>query len=182
MRGDLVQKAAADVCRELAAQRASGILAIDGPKGPGRVVFVDGHIIAAVSPPPRARLGDRLVGAGELAPEDLAEALSLQDDQPLPLGSLLVERGNVRRDAVRVFVQEQVLDALFEIIRWRYGAYSFTPDDTARDQGVPLALVVDDALVEVSRRQQEWRELSQVIPDMSSVPSFRAGAATANAA
>lgn len=182
MRGDLVQKAAADVCRELAAQGASGILAIDGPKGPGRVVFLDGDIIAAVSPTPRARLGDRLVGAGELAPEDLAEALALQDAQPLPLGSLLVERGMVRRDAVRVFVQEQILDALFEIIRWRYGAYAFTPDDIARDQGVPLALVVDDALVEVSRRQQEWRELSQVIPDMSSVPSFRAGAATANAA
>jgi hypothetical protein len=92
MRGDLVEKTAADVCRDLAAQGASGILAIDGPGGPGRVVLVDGRIIAAVSPTPRARLGDRLVGAGELDPEDLANALAAQQDgsESLPLGSLLV--------------------------------------------------------------------------------------------
>jgi hypothetical protein len=88
----------------------------------------------------------------------------------------------VRRDAVRVFVQEQVLDALFEIIRWRYGAFAFEPDDVALGQGVPLSLSVDDALVEVARRQQEWNELSQVIPDLDSVPSFRTGGATATAA
>ncbi len=184
MRGDLVETTAADVCRELAARGASGILAIDGPGGPGRIVLIDGRIIAAVSPTPRARLGDRLVGAGELDPDDLADALALQregDDAP-PLGSLLVERGNVRHDAVRVFVQEQVLDALFEIVRWRYGAFAFNAGDAARDHGVPLSLSVDDALVEVARRQQEWRELSQVIPDLDSVPSFRAGAASASAA
>jgi len=184
MRGDLVEKTAADVCRELAAQGASGILAIDGPGGPGRIVLVDGRIIAAVSPTPRARLGDRLVGAGELDPDDLADALAAQQEgrESLPLGSLLVERELVRRDAVRVFVQEQVLDALFEIVRWRYGAFVFEADDAARDQGVPLSLSVDDALVEVARRQQEWDELSQVIPDLDSVPSFRTGAATASAA
>ena len=184
MRGDLVEKTAADVCRELAAREASGILAIDGPGGPGRVVFADGRIIAAVSPTPRARLGDRLVGAGELDPDDLANALAAQQEkgESLPLGSLLVERGLVRRDAVRVFVQEQVLDALFEIIRWRYGAFTFSPDDDARGHGVPLSLSVDDALVEVARRQHEWNELSQVIPDLDSVPSFRVGAASASAA
>jgi len=183
MRGDLVETTAADVCRELAAQGASGILAIDGPDGPGRIVFREGRIIAAVSPTPRARLGDRLVGAGELDPEDLASALEAQREsgEAARLGSLLVERGLVRRDAVRVFVQEQVLDALFEVIRWPYGDYAFNPDDQDPQQGVPLSLSVDDALVEVSRRQQEWDELSQVIPDLEAVPSFRSGAATASA-
>ncbi len=183
MRGDLVETTAADVCRELATHGASGILAIDGPDGPGRIVLREGRIIAAVSPTPRARLGDRLVGAGELDPDDLANALEAQRESgdAARLGSLLVERGLVRRDAVRVFVQEQVLDALFEIIRWRYGAYAFTPDDQDPPQGVPLSLSVDDALVEVARRQQEWDQLSQMIPDLEAVPSFRSGAATASA-
>ncbi len=183
MRGDLVEKTAADVCRELAASEASGVLAIEGPDGPGRVVFAAGRIIAAVSPAPRARLGDRLVGAGELDPDDLASALRSQDEsgQNPRLGALLVERGLVRPDAVRVFVQEQVLDALFEIIRWRYGAFMFTADDGSGSTGIPLSLIVDDALVEVARRQQEWQQLSRVIPDLEAIPNFRQGAASASA-
>ncbi len=183
MRGDLVEKTAADVCRDLAASDASGVLAIEGPDGPARVVFDRGRIIAAVSPAPRARLGDRLVGAGELDPDDLAAALRTQDERgpTSRLGSVLVEKGLVRPDAVRVFVQEQVLDALFEIIRWRYGAFAFTADDGTGPAGVPLSLAVDDALVEVARRQQEWQQLSQVIPDLEAIPSFRQGAATASA-
>ena len=183
MRGDLVEKTAADVCRGLAASEASGVLAIEGPDGPARVVFVAGRIIAAVSPAPRARLGDRLVGAGELDPDDLARALRSQDEsgQNPRLGAILVEQGMVRPDAVRVFVQEQVLDALFEIIRWRYGAFMFTADDGSGATGIPLSLTVDDALVEVARRQQEWQQLSRVIPDLGAIPSFRQGAASASA-
>ncbi len=183
MRGDLVEKTAADVCRDLAASEASGVLAIEGPDGPARVVFAAGRIIAAVSPAPRARLGDRLVGAGELDPDDLARALRSQDEngQNPRLGALLVEQGLVRPDAVRVFVQEQVLDALFEIIRWRYGAFAFTADDGSGSAGIPLSLTVDDALVEVARRQQEWQQLSRVIPDLEAIPNFRQGAATASA-
>lgn len=150
MRGDLVERTAADLCRDLAASAATGMLAIDGPDGPARVVFADGRIIGASSPAPRARRGERLVGSGELDPDDLAAA-------------------------VGAFAQEQVLDALFEIVRWRYGAFVFTTVDDPDVADVPVSLAVDDALVEVARRQQEWQQLSRVIPDLAAVPSPRQG-------
>jgi hypothetical protein len=184
MRGDLSETSAADACRDLARRAATGALALQGPDGPGRILFVDGRLIAAVSPTPRARLGDRLVGAGLLDDDALTTALRLQADDPgsTRLGALLVGRGLVSHDAVRLFVQEQLLDAMFEIIGWRYGTFEFVEGRGAEIPEVPLELSVDDALVEVSRRQQEWDELSQLIPDLEAVPAFSSASASASAA
>jgi hypothetical protein len=183
MRGDLSETSAADACRELARRAATGALALEGPEGPGRILFVDGRLIAAVSPTPRARLGDRLVGAGLLDDDALTTALRLQADDPgsTRLGALLVGRGLVNHDAVRLFVQEQLLDAMFEIIGWRYGTFDFVEGRGAEIPEVPLELSVDDALVEVSRRQQEWDELSQLIPDLEAVPAFSSASSSASA-
>jgi hypothetical protein len=183
MRGDLSEISAADACRDLARRRLSGALELDGPDGAGRVVFADGRVTAAVSPTPRARLGDRLVGAGLLDDDALTAALSMQADAPrrTRLGALLVDRGLISRDAVRLFVQEQLLDALFEINGWRYGTFEFTDRANSDVPEVPLELSVDDALVEVARRQHEWAELSKLIPDLEAVPVFSGPGSTASA-
>jgi hypothetical protein len=181
MRGDLSETPAADACRDLAGDGSTGVLWIDGPDGPGSVTFVEGRIVGATSPTPRARLGDRLVGAGFLEDEALSDALDTQraSSGRSRLGALLVERTQVPRDAIRLFVQEQTLDAMFEVLRWRFGSFSFEAGTAAAVPEVPVALTVDQALVEVARRQQQWRELSQVIPDLEAVPTFSSNPASA---
>jgi hypothetical protein len=183
MHGDLSEMSAADACRELASRGVTGALAIVGPDGPGRVLFDEGALLAAVSPTPRARLGDRLVGAGLLEDAALTKALEAQARAPgrTRLGAMLVERELVSRDAVRLFVQEQLLDALFEVVGWRYGAFEFVEGRPSDVPEVPLRLAVDDALVEVARRHREWAELSELIPDLESVPAFRTAASSASA-
>jgi hypothetical protein len=181
MRGDLSETSAADACRDLAGDGATGVLWIDGPNGPGSVTFVEGRVVGATSPTPRARLGDRLVGAGFLEDQALSDALETQraSSGRSRLGALLVERTQVPRDAIRLFVQEQTLDAMFEVLRWRYGSFSFEGGEAAAVPEVPVAMTVDQALVEVARRQQQWRELSQVIPDLEAVPTFSSDPASA---
>jgi hypothetical protein len=182
MRGDLSETSAADLCRELARRSATGALEVDGPDGPGRVAFVDGRVVGAVSPTPHARLGDRLVNAGLLADDTLTEVLRTQQDGPdrRRLGALLVDQGLVSSDAVRVYVQEQVLDALFEVLSWRYGPYRYLDGSDPEVAEVPISVAVDDALVEVARRQREWTELSRLLPDLEAVPVFRDQEASAS--
>jgi len=181
MRGDLSETPAADACRDLAGDGSTGVLWIDGPDGPGSVTFVEGRVVGATSPTPRARLGDRLVGAGFLEDEALSDALDTQraSSGRSRLGALLVERTQVPRDAIRLFVQEQTLDAMFEVLSWRFGSFSFEAGEAAAVPEIPVAMTVDQALVEVARRQQQWRELSQVIPDLEAVPTFSSDPASA---
>jgi hypothetical protein len=183
MRGDLSDVSAADACRLLAGKGAGGSLLLEGPDGPGTIVFEGGRIVAASSPSRGARLGDRLVGAGYLDEDGLARALDEQRADPAGrrLGAVLVEGGYVPQHAVRLFVQEQVLDALFEIVRWRYGSFEVASDAPSLIPEVGVALSVDEALVETARRQREWEELSQVIPDLDAVPVFASGATSASA-
>jgi hypothetical protein len=97
------------------------------------------------------------------------------------VGAMLVERGIVDHAAVRDVVQEQVVDAVFELLDWRYGAYRFDPGafgSADEVPEVPLRLRVDQLLAEVARRQREWGDLEQVLPDLEAVPRFPASGGT----
>jgi hypothetical protein len=180
MRGDLSETPAADVCRVLAVDASSGVLDIEGPEGRGTVVFDGGDVVAATSPTPRARLGDRLVSAGKLEEDALADVLRSQGRDPAgpPLGSLLVDRGLVTYDAVRTVAEEQVIDAVFDVVGWPYGAFRFEPEAerASATAAIPVRFAVDHLLVEVARRHEEWHDVRRVIPDLDAVPSFRPGA------
>lgn len=175
MHGDLSETPLTDVYRRLGVGAASGELTVSGVEADGWVSFRDGTIVAAGSPAPPARLGDRLVGAGELGATELAETVRRQPDAhpPARLGALLVRAGLVSEDLVRLVVQEQVLDALFELSRWRFGSYRFQAGEPVRLAQVPVALAVDDALLDVARRRREWAELSVAIPDLAAVPALQ---------
>lgn len=185
MHGQLTARSIADVCRELADACATGVLHIAGLEAAGRLVFDQGRLVAASSPTPGSRLGDRLVNGGLLKEEALHRVLDEQSDTPHAersrLGQLLVDRGLVPIDAVRLVVQEQLLDAVFDLIGWREGTYRFEADAEPDSPEVPLAVPVDQALVEVARRREEWAALSEVIPDLDAVPRFREGATTSTA-
>lgn len=185
MHGQLSARSVADVCRELAEASATGVLHITGLEAAGRLVFDQGRLVAASSPTPGSRLGDRLVNGGLLAEEALEQVLEEQTDaQPGErprLGQLLVDRGLVPIGAVRLVVQEQLLDAVFDLIGWRDGTYRFEADADPDTPEVPLAVPVDQALVEVSRRREQWEALSEVIPTLDAVPRFREGASTSTA-
>jgi hypothetical protein len=185
MHGQLTDRSVADVCRELADAGATGVLHVAGIDVAGRLVFDQGRLVAASSPTPGSRLGDRLVNGGLLEEEALHRVLEEQSGTPQHdrsrLGQLLVDRGLVPVDAVRLVIQEQLLDAVFDITGWRHGTFRFEHDAEPDAPEVPLAVPVDQALVEVTRRREEWAELSEVIPDLDAVPRFREGASSSSA-
>ena len=185
MHGQLRARSVADVCRALAEESATGVLHIAGLEAAGRVVFDQGRLVAASSPTPGSRLGDRLVNGGLLAEEALERVLEEQTDAPPGerprLGQLLVDRGLVPLDAVRLVMQEQLLDAVFDLMDWREGTYRFEADAEPDAPEVPLAVPVDQALMEVSRRREEWESVSEVIPTLDAVPRFREGTSTSTA-
>jgi hypothetical protein len=185
MHRELTATSIADACRDVAASRATGLLRVTHPRGLGQVGFEGGRVVSAGSPAPGARIGDRLVNAGLLDAEALAGVLRDQagtapTERPR-LGRLLVDAGLVTPDAVRLVVQEQVIDAVFELTTWERGSYDFIADGPHSTREVPLSVAVDQLLVEVARRREEWTALSRVIPDLGAIPRFREGSSASTA-
>jgi hypothetical protein len=174
MQGTLVDTSPTELWLRLSSQVATGTLTITGPRGDGRVRFAHGDVAeahASGGTSQAIRLGERLVHAGRLDRPDLEAVLAGQASASVatPLGSLLVERGLVSADIVRVFLQEQALEAMTTIVGWTQGRYSFEVGPAAGPR-VHLSLPVRRALMELQRRSRE-RELIRVhVPGPSSVP------------
>lgn len=181
MRGDLVAGGLTRLLHGLADADASGSLQVQGPTGPARIFLRGGAVTWATSPALRAQLGARLVGAGFVDDEQLEWALERQSaTTPRPkLGTLLVDEALVGRDVIRVFVQEQVFDALFEVANWDDGRYEFVSGDEVSED-LPVALPGHHVGVEIERRLREWSEIVEVLPSLDHVPDF-SGSTTAQA-
>jgi hypothetical protein len=183
MRGNLSETSVSDLFRGLADARASGTVTIDNTLGTATVTMRGGAVLTVESPAPRARLGDRLVNAALLDPDALGDVLAQQGEPPaMRLGALLVERGLVSESTVRLFLAEQTLDALFDVVRWDRGGFTFEPDDSPVNgaHGIRAPLEVDEMLVEVARRQSDWAQIEDRVPHLDVVPRFVEGASSAN--
>ncbi|HEX9765682.1 MAG TPA: DUF4388 domain-containing protein [Nitriliruptorales bacterium] len=183
MRGKLTDRPFADIARGLSNDEVTGALEVTGGPGVARVFFRTGDVYWAMSPAPRARLGDRLVNAGFITQDQLDHALQeqRQADERVKLGALLVDKALVGRDVIRVFVQEQILDALFDLVRWHAGDWVFHTGDAVDDK-LPIDVPVSQLLVEVSRRQSEWDQIQRTIPTLEAIPDHVVGGNATTAA
>lgn len=157
----------AEVCRGLATARATGTLHVQGLGGEAALKFLEGELVSVKGPTSPARIGDRLVHAGLLSRVDLEQAVRAQQSLAHPtdyLGELLVDDGLVDADAVRVFLQEQILDALADLLDWPEGRYHFTRHEV-RPRPVAVNLAVERALSEATRRILESRTVERHLPD-----------------
>lgn len=161
-----------DTLRELARSHASGLVTVRGVAGSGQVRLADGGIVEADAPAPSGRLGERLVGAGLLDPASLEAALDRQADAAGAgrIGSVLVDSGLIGAHVVALFVQEQLLDAVFELVGWTDATVEFAASPPQPTDGVPVHLRVEEALEEVDRRRREWDTIRRAVPGLAAVP------------
>jgi hypothetical protein len=166
MQGELADASIGEVCRGLASAQATGTLHVESVTGEASLRFRDGALTAVKVPQTPARIGDRLVHAGLLVREALERTVQAQQASAHPteyLGELLVSDGLVDAEAVRVFLQEQILDALVDILAWPEGRYSFTRHEV-RERPIMAHLPVDRALSEATRRILESRHVERSLP------------------
>lgn len=145
----------AALCRRLSAESRTGCLRLDGRDGQARIWFREGQVVTASVPGDTARLGERLVEAGELSPEALQAVLDRQDALLLPhrLGELLVADRLVGRDVVRRAVRELLADAIATVLAWPEATWELEDGPELRVD-VPLGLSTAEMLMEAGRRMR----------------------------
>lgn len=176
MRGDLDQIQLADIFQTLAMSKMEGVLLVRNPLEERQVYCHNGTVRIKV--PPRVamrRLGQRLVHAGLLQPEQLRATLVLQRKERLPLGELLVQEGLLTQDQIDEVAGMQVAEDLFALFTWRHGTFEFYKGElTNPDQRAAFDLCpefeVNSLLLEVARRADEWELILAAIGSLDEVP------------
>ncbi|MDQ3452332.1 MAG: DUF4388 domain-containing protein [Actinomycetota bacterium] len=165
LQGTLGEFSLPDVFGLLALTKKSGMLKVASGGVEGRVEFTGGEVSFAVSDARRLPLGARLVGAGLVTEEQLRAAGSGAGVQDL--GSGLLEAGVADEVMLSKFVREQIVDAVFELLRLEEGTFAF--DSGQGGATATLTMSTEQVVDESSGRLAEWDSIKRRLPSTEAV-------------
>ena len=155
-----------DVFRLLAQNRVTGGLHVVRESGDGVIYFREGEVYFAFSSLTREFLGQKLVNAKLITQGQLLRMLDEQKRSPEKrVGDLLVEKGYISKEMLDTFIKEQIQDAIFNLLQWDMGNFSFQTDETS-PQEIGLSVSVENLIMENSRRLEEWEVIQRKIPSL----------------
>ncbi len=145
-----------DILRLLAFTAKSGRLWVSTDGVEARIDVLEGRVRDAAADAARLGLARRLLGQDLVGADTIAEVLDPLGELPtdLELARRLAEADAIDTALLGDIAREQVVDALFELLRWTDGGFRFesrTPENRGPSV-LDLALTVDDVLEEVTRR------------------------------
>lgn len=168
LRGTLDDFTLPDVFRLVSGAKRTGELAVSRSAGSGRVLFRAGEVYFAESSLAREPLGQKLVRARAVTEGQLMKALDEAAAGGGRVGEILVASGVVDVEQLQAAVREQIEDSVFDLLRWELGEFEWTPG-TEVDVEVPIAVSVENLIMEASRRLDELEVIKRKIPSTESV-------------
>jgi tetratricopeptide (TPR) repeat protein len=144
----------------------TGCLSVTDRSNFGYIYFDRGRISYASIVNRRDRLGDMLVKAQIIEPEELERAIKAQGNQQRDkrLGEILVEQGVVARDDLHHYVRVQIEEAVYFLFTWTQGTFSFEADIRPEESEVLVAINPESLLLEGARRVDEWSLIDKKVP------------------
>lgn len=168
LRGNLKELSLPDIFQLVTFSGKTGVLRIvreDGAEG--SVWFRDGDIFFAQSNWHTEPLGERLARAQRITPMALDRAVELRAAEPeggRRLGDILVDEGYITTKVLETFVQQQMQDTIFDLMRWDEGEFEFEAMPDAPEEDIGLSVSIENVIMEGSRRLEEWNRIKKKIP------------------
>jgi len=151
----------ASVLQFLAQNAATGVLEVRDFEEYGFIYLVDGSVEEISLPITDEKLGTRLLKAGCLSAQQLAEALiedsALTHDQKkfMPLGQRLIEKGFTIEARIREVMGRQTLDQVFELAHWQNGVFIYDEPERMPRFQIAIQGNVQKLLLDAYRRIDE---------------------------
>lgn len=168
LEGSLSEFNFGEVLKLIAAQRKTGAIRLRDRDGREGVVYVrSGDVYFAEGSWKRKPIGQRLIEAGKITPEQVKEALDLQSKsgRKMRLGMILLDRGYISPQDLVSFVQEQILETVLDFFTWKDGTFSFIADKVAANEDIGIKISFENLLLQGAERLENWRSLKKFIPD-----------------
>lgn len=172
LRGNLKDFSLPDVFQLVQLSGKTGVLRIQGAEAEGSIWFRDGDVFFAQSNWRREQLGERLVSAQRITPAALARALEVRQSEGeggRRLGQILVGEGYITQQVLETFVQEQIQDTIFDLMRWDEGDFDFEVLPEVVNEDIGLSVSVENIVMEGSRRLEEWQRIKKKVPSTDMV-------------
>jgi hypothetical protein len=156
------------VLQFLAQNAATGVLKVRDSEERGFVYLVGGWVEGISLPTTDEKLGTRLLKAGCLSEEQLAEVLmedavlTREQKRLRPMGQRLIEMGFASEATVREVMRRQTFDHVFELAHWQNGEFMYDETEKMPHFQVAIRGNVQELLLEAQRRIDEGERARKV--------------------
>lgn len=175
-RGDLSTLGLADIFQTLSNSQKEGTLVVGDGESRKCIYFgKEGLSLLSLGSRKGLRIGDLLLKAGKMSPDQLKELLAAQKGSGKKLGELVVERGIASEEEISGVIRTQIEDEIFDLFSWKKASFEFIdgpPSAEVMDADKPVTSLkfdVNSLLFEASRRIDEWQLINQAIPSFSAI-------------
>jgi tetratricopeptide (TPR) repeat protein len=170
IKGSLREASLPDVLQLLSMGRKTGCLSVTHRNNFGYIYFDTGKISYASIVNRRDRIGDMLVKAGTISPEQLQQAIDAQGKQrDKRIGDLLVDLSFITRERLHEHVRVQIEEAVYLLFTWNEGTFNFEADVHPERQDILVSINPESLLLEGARRVDEWSLIAKKIPSFDAV-------------
>ncbi|OFW65830.1 MAG: hypothetical protein A2V52_03135, partial [Actinobacteria bacterium RBG_19FT_COMBO_54_7] len=169
LKGSLKDFSLPDLFQLLNFSKKNGTLNLTRGKARGYICFRNGEVFFATTNWKRQALGMKLLNAGIVNKVQVDEALEMQKTtaRGQRLGQLLVRLNYITKEQLEIFVEEQIQDAVFEMLRWTDGGFDFQPGVVFPEEDIGLSISTEELIMEGSRRLDEWNRIEKKIPNLN---------------
>src|SRR4030042_5207497 len=169
LKGSLKDFSLPDLFQLLNFSKKNGTLNLTRGKARGYIGFRNGEVFFATTNWKRQALGMKLLNAGIVSKVQVDEALEMQKTtaRGQRLGQLLVRLNYITKEQLEIFVEEQIQDAVFEMLRWTDGGFDFQPGVVFPEEDIGLSISTEELIMEGSRRLDEWNRIEKKIPNLN---------------
>ncbi len=173
LRGDVRIVPIAEVLQLLDAQQQSGILMVTRGESKIEIYFREGHVDLSVAKnlSKEFLLGRYIVDSDLISHEDLSGFLESRRPGSKLLGGQLVKLGYISDSELKLLLQQQSRELIYELLRWNFGTFQFTRTRDLPHAAVDamLGLEVEGILMEGFRRVDEWHLIEREINDFEMI-------------
>ncbi len=160
-----------DIFQLIYVQQKSGVMSIHDGSRRANVGFVKGMVVSAQmdNAVGLERIGEVLVRAKRISPQQLDKALKTQQDTGDYIGQILVAQQVVSESDLKKALRLQTLETTYRLFHWKEGRYSFEQRDVEYPKQYIDPISTEHILMEGIRRLDEWPPIEKKIPSLKVV-------------
>jgi len=158
VRGSLKHYSFSQILTYLNRQQKTGVLTVENKDIKKNIFVKNGSVIFASSNQNEDRLGEMLIRAGKITPEQYDKSVELLQQTGKRQGAILVELGYLTPKDLFREVKRQIKEIILSLFLWEEGTFSFeeTPPST---EVITLNMSMKSLISEgISRKEREKKE------------------------
>ncbi|RKY24667.1 MAG: hypothetical protein DRP79_07460 [Planctomycetota bacterium] len=175
LQGDFSTLGLPDVLQIVGSRRKTGMLTVVATDAERTIYFNDGRVVLTQEQHDRYLLDRYFKDVDPRDNEDLRSLLDERRQTGKPLGRLMVERGILKEEELRIELQRQTEDQLYSLFAWIEGAFNFIELDIESAGAVVHEIDATELVMNAARQVDEWRRVRSRLPDMDAAVGMADG-------